>query len=135
MLTGESRCSTRTAIAVRFDHFRFLNSDLEQETKTDQEEHVSIWNEMTPKAQDEAEANLQTPPEDVTCVRLIAPMPGAISAHGLQGNSKRPRISPAALHPEPEILTKPSTSIPAMIIPHLASHRTATSSTSMVFHN
>jgi hypothetical protein len=113
----------------------FLNSDLEQETKTNQVEHPLVWNETIPKAQDEDEANLQTPPEDVSCVRLIAPVPGAISAHELQGNSKRPRISPGALYPEPEILRKPATSIPAMIIPHLVSHRTATSPTSMLFHN
>jgi hypothetical protein len=108
--------------------FLLLNSDLKQETKTNHEEHVLILNETTPRAQDEAEAKLQSPPEDLPCVRLIASVSGAISAHEVQGNSKRPRISPAALYPEPEVLTKPATSIPAMIIPHL-SHRTAASPT------
>ena len=112
-----------------------MNSDLEQETKTNQEEHDLIWNEATPKAQDDDEANLQAPPEDVPCVRLITPRPGAISAHEPRGNSKRPRISPTAVYPEREVLTKPATSIPAMIIPHLVSHRAASSPTSMVSHN
>jgi len=100
---------------------------LEQETRTNHEEHVLILNETTPRAQDEAEAKLQPPPGDVPRVRLIASVSGAISAHEVQGNSKRPRISPAALYPEP-VLTKPTSSIPAMIIPHL-SHRTAASPT------
>jgi hypothetical protein len=108
------------------NNFLLLNSDLEQETKTHQEEHVLICSETTPKVQDEAEINLQTSPEDVPCVRLIA--------HEIQGNSKRARISPAALCPEPKVSTKPATSIPAMIIPHLVSHRRATPPPSMVFH-
>ena len=114
------RPDVRTLFVIRFDKFLLLNSDVEQETKSKQEEHVLIWNETTPNVQDEDEANLRTPPEDVPCVRLIAPVPGAISApEQLQRNSKRPRISPAALYPEPKVLTKPSTSMPAMIIPHL----------------
>jgi len=118
----------RNEIAREYDSlkrkFSDVDRDLEQETKA---KRVLIWNKTTAKAQDEA--NLQTPPEDLPCVRLIAPVTGAISAQELQGNSnKRPRISPAALYPpEPQILTNPTTSIPAMIIPHLVSHRTATS--------
>lgn len=122
----------RNKIARKYESLKRKFSDvsrnLEHETKTDQEEHVLIWNEMTPKAQDEDEANLQSPPEDVPCVRLITPVPvGAISPHELQRNAKRPRVSPAVLYPQPKVLTKPATSIPAMIIPHLVSQRTATS--------
>lgn len=116
-----------------FFFFLLLNSDFEQEieTKTSQEEHVIIWNETTPKAQDDDEANLRTLPEDVPCVRLMAraiPAP----AHELQGNSKRPRISTTGLYPQ---LTKPATSSPAMIIPHLVSHGTTTPPGPVVFHN
>jgi hypothetical protein len=121
----------------RFDKFLFWNSDLEHKTETNanQNEHHLIWNEATPNAQDEAEANLQAPPEDIPCMRFIGPLASAIPAHERQGNSKRPRTSPAALYPEAEILTKSATSIPAMIIPHLVSQRTATPPRSMVFHN
>jgi hypothetical protein len=128
MLTGESRY----VCCLLFDltNLAFLNSDLQQETKPNQEEHVLICNKTTLKARDEAESNLQTPPEDVPRMRLIAPVAGAvgaISVQELQGNSKRPRISPTALYPQPKVLTKPATSTPAMIIPHLLSHRTAIS--------
>jgi hypothetical protein len=135
MLTGESRC----AVCDSLTNFSLLNSDLEQEieSKTNQEELVLIWNEATPKglkAQDVTKPNLRTPPADVPCVRLMAPVAGAIAVHELQGNAKRPRISPAALFPEPEVVSKPATSLPAMIIPHLVSHRTAIPPKSMVFH-
>lgn len=127
MLTGEFRWYYFTS--SRFN-LTILNSDSEQEAKTNQEEDVLIWNEPTPTAQDEADANLQTP-RNVPYMRLIAPVADA----ALQGNSKRPRMSPAVLYPEPEVVTKPATSIPAMIIPHLVSHRTAISPRSMVFHD
>jgi len=123
----------RNEIARKYDSLKRklsdIDRDLEHETKTNQEEHVLIWNEMTPKAQDEAQRNLQTTPENVPCVRLISP----VSRHEVQGNAKRPRISPAAVFPEPELLAKSATSIPAMIIPHLVSDRTSTRS--MLFHN
>ena len=127
MLTGEFRWYYFTS--SRFN-LTILNRDSEQEARTNQEEDVLIWNEPTPTAQDEADANLQTP-RNVPYMRLIAPVADA----ALQGNSKRPRTSPAVLYPEPEVVIKPATSIPAMIIPHLVSHRTAISPRSMVFHD
>jgi len=120
--------------------FSDVDRELEPEVKSNQEERVLILAESTPQAQDEAEADLHALSERVPCVPLMCPvtdgMPGVslVSGPELQGNSKRvkrPRLSPTSLHSE--VPTKPTPSIPAIIIPHLVSYRTATSPRSMIF--
>ncbi len=85
---------------------------------------------MTLKVQDESRVDRQVPSEDVACMGLIAPVTDAMSAPEPQGNLKRPRLTPVALYPE--VSTKPRTSIPAIVIPHMVSHRTATSPRYMI---
>jgi hypothetical protein len=92
----------------------FWHSELEPETKPNQEGRVFIW---APQAQDGAETNIQAP---------------CVTSPELQGGSKRPRLSPTLLYSE--VPTKPATSIPAMVIPHLVSHhQTASSPRSLIF--
>lgn len=97
----------------------FWHSELESEIKPNQEGRVFIW---APQARDEAEANIHVRPEEAPCV----------TSPELQGGSKRPRLSPTSLFSE--VPTKPATSIPAMVIPHLVSHhQTASSPRSLIF--
>lgn len=103
-------------------------SDLKQEAKTNQEERILIWTETAPPAaQDEAEADLQSPPEDVPC--LMRPVMGAMADP--RNSSKRARLTPTTLYSE--VPTKPATSTPAMVIPHLVPHRVASSPRFMMF--
>ena len=116
------------------DDFCFLHwhSELESEIKQDKEDHILILAECIPQAQAEAEAELvQELPERVPCGPLIRPVTDEISGTEQQRSSKRPRLSPISLHSE--VPTKPATSMPAMVIPHLVSHQTATSPRSMIF--
>jgi hypothetical protein len=119
--------------AVRLTNLLFcVRSELEPDLRPNQEERVLIWTESAAQAQ--PEADLHAPPEDVPCLPLIRPVTDAmsgLSSPELRGNPKRPRLSPTSLYSE--VPTKPATSMPAMVIPHLVSHRTATSPRSMIF--
>lgn len=122
-----------------FDLTNLLSiSELEPDVRSKREERVFILAaESTPQAQHEVEADLHALRGHLPCVPLMRPVTDEMSGMPgpeLQGDSKRvkrPRLSPTSLHSE--VPTKPTPSIPAMVIPHLVSHRTATSPRSMIF--
>jgi hypothetical protein len=136
--TGESR----NPAGLRFVLFLVLtawlsNSEPEPEPESDSEEQQNscVWDEPGAQAQDESVAEARTPvsPDDVPCVPLVRPMVDvpAVSRPGPQGNSKRRRISPVSLYSA--VPAKSTTSIPAMVIPHVAPRQSATSARPTVF--
>jgi hypothetical protein len=134
--TGESR----NPAGLRFILFLVLtawlsNSEPEPEPESDSEEQQNscVWDEPGAQAQDESEAEAGMPasPDDVPRVPLVRPMADvpAVSRPGPQGNSKRRRISPDSAVPAKST----TTSIPAMVIPHVAPRQSATSARPTVF--
>jgi len=105
----------------------------EPESDEEEEECVLVWTaEASPKPKplNVDKTGTRAPKsEDVPCVPLVYPTTEVSSVSGpdardkSQGNSKRRRLSPSESSVYSDVAAKSTTSIPAMVIPHLVSHR------------
>jgi hypothetical protein len=103
------------------------------ESDEEDEESVSVWSaETSPKPKPRVVDKIGTrapKSEDVPCVPLVYPTAEVSSVSGPdprdepQGNSKRRKLSPSESSVYSDVAVKSTTSIPAMVIPHLVSHR------------
>lgn len=109
-----------------------LNSESGVEPELEQDERVlDRIGSSPPKSFGEVGTETRAPKsENVTCVPLASPTAGASpSVSGPEApesrNPKRRKLSaPRSPSIYPEVAAKSATSIPAMVIPHLVSHRT-----------
>jgi len=120
-----------------FDGLAFtLNSESgldDPESDEEEEESVLVWAagaSPKPKPLDMDETGTRAPKsEDVPCVPLVYPRAEVSSLSGPdprdkpQANSKRRKLSPSESSVYSDVAAKSTTSIPAMVIPHLVSHR------------
>ena len=123
-----------------FDGLAFVlssESGLDDSELDKEEESVLVWSaEASPnrKPLDVDKIGTRVPKsEDVPCVPLVYPTVevsyvSSPDAHDEpQGNSKRRKLSPSESSVFSDVATKSTTSIPAMVIPHLVSHRSVAS--------
>ena len=114
----------------------FFSSESSVEPEEEDEESVLDWSESSLDSLHEVETGTRAPKSgDVPFVPLPGPTAGVSSSvsgpeapNEPRGNPKRRKLSPPR---SPSIYSeaaaKSATSIPAMVIPHLVSHRPATS--------
>ena len=117
------------------DGVAFFSSESSVESD-DEEESVLDWSESSLDSLDEVESEPRAPKSgDVPCVPLAGPTAGVSSSvsgpeapNEPRGNPKRRKLSPPrSPSTYSEAAAKSATSIPAMVIPHLVSHRPAAS--------
>jgi hypothetical protein len=100
------------------------------ESDEEEEESVLVWTaeaSLKPKPLDVDKTGTRAPKsEDVPCVPLVYPraeVSGPDPRDKPQENSKRRKLSPSESSVYSDVAAKSTTSIPAMVIPHLVSHR------------
>jgi len=127
----------RDELARKCDSLKRKFSDVDRVAETGPEpegESILAWAESAPQAVQEDDDDSRIPQavpspdsddEDVAYVPLVCPTADvssvSVSTTGRQANYKRRRISPPTLYLE--VPAKSTTSMPAMVIPHLVSHR------------
>lgn len=111
-----------------------LSSESSVRSESDEEEEESVLDWTL----DEVATETRAPKfEDVPCVPLAGPTAGVSSSVSGPEAPDEPRVNPKRRKLSPprspsiysEVAAKSATSIPAMVIPHLVSHRPAAAST------